>query len=162
MQVPLHSFPRNLELKPDEVFGDLFGYPVGYHRVLELCNCSVLLDTTGENITYLSTTIFSNQLNCSWPVCPVFSVAHFLSLFFNNDRFTSLPVFITQFAFFLWFIHICQYVHVLLVFPNNCCQGTSCPSMYEYITSSQLNVLLSKNYIPFHSIPFLCSSVSHF
>jgi hypothetical protein len=42
--VPLHSSPTNFGLKSGRIFDGLFGY----HGMVEVCNCSILLDQAGE------------------------------------------------------------------------------------------------------------------
>lgn len=57
-------------------------------------------------------------------------VASALTVVFNSDRFLGFPMFITKVAFCWSSAHICQYLYILPVFPDHCCQVTPHPSTY--------------------------------
>lgn len=93
------------------------------HMMLKL-NYSVLLDPTSEK--YLC------PLPCSvtdWIAVghfvPFVSVTRVPTVVFNSGRFMSSPSFLTEIDL-CW----CQYAHILLAFPNHCCQETSDSSIF--------------------------------
>jgi hypothetical protein len=72
----------------------------------------------GKNI-YLSTYKFSRQFpNCS-PFCLICLQTHVSITFLCYMRFDSMARFISGFAFNNGSMHVCESVHITLVFPVN-------------------------------------------
>lgn len=54
------------------------------------------------------------QLGGQQPFCPLINIAHEAVVVSSSDQFFKFLMLITEVAFFLWFMHICQCAHILL------------------------------------------------